>query len=123
MHHSDGVFFPVFPCSITVRLCSHINKNDCIAAEFLTDFLNRYRDVFNRAMEATGRLATKAYVEMSLGVSIVNELYILPADRKKIVAIDVSGLFGVAERGLLNRKGRYLTGAAREFMTMVRGKG
>ena len=45
---------------------------------------------------------------MSLGVSIVNELYILPADRKKIVAIDVSGLFGVAERGLLNRKGRYL---------------
>lgn len=74
-------------------------------------------------MEATGRLATKAYVEMSLGVSIVNELYILPADRKKIVAIDVSGLFGVAERGLLNRKGCYLPGAAGEFMTMVRGKG
>ena len=76
---------------------------------------------YRLAMEATGRLATKAYVEMGLGVSIVNEFYILPEDRKKIVAIDVSGLFGVAERGLLTRKGRYLPAAAREFMEMVRG--
>ena len=76
---------------------------------------------YRLAMEATGRLATKAYVEMGLGVSIVNEFYIFPGDRKKIVAIDVSSLFGVAERGLLTRKDRYLPEAAREFMDMVRG--
>lgn len=76
---------------------------------------------YRLAMEATGRLATKAYVEMGLGISIVNEFYILPEDRKKIVAIDVSNLFGVAERGLLTRKDRYLPEAARKFMDMVRG--
>ncbi len=81
----------------------------------------RERLEYRLAMEATGRLATKAYVEMGLGVSIVNEFYILPGDRKKIVAIDVSGIFDIAERGLVTRKDRYLPEAAREFMEMVRG--
>ncbi len=76
---------------------------------------------YRLAMEATGRLATKAYVEMGLGVSIVNEFYILLEDRKKLVSIDVSSLFGVAERGLLTRKSRHLPGATIEFMDMVRG--
>ena len=53
-------------------------------------------------------------------MSDVNEFHILPEDRKKLVAIDVSGLFGVAERGLLTRKGRHLPGAEKEFMEMVR---
>ena len=74
------------------------------------------------AMEATGRLAIKAYVEMNLGISIINEFYLSKEDKQKFFIKNVSNYFGTAERGLLIRKNKYQSKALKEFMGLFLSK-
>ena len=70
-------------------------------------------------MEVVGRTAIKTYVEMNLGISIINEYYVTPADRSKLWVKNASNLFGKAETGILTRKGRLLSQPAKEFIALV----
>jgi len=74
---------------------------------------------YQLGMEATGRLAIKSYVEMDLGVSVINEFYLSKEDRKKLFVKDMSNFFGSAERGILTHKGRYLSAPVREFIEKI----
>ena len=74
---------------------------------------------YNLAMESTGKMAIKTFVEMDLGLSIVNEFYIAKDDRKNIFTCDVSKYFGTAERAILTRKNRYLSRAAEAFKKIL----
>ena len=70
----------------------------------------------NIAMEVTGREAVKTYVETGLGISIINEYYLTSEDRKKLFCKDVSRYFGQAERGILTRKGKYLSKTTQQLI-------
>ncbi len=70
-------------------------------------------------MEVVGRTAIKTYVEMNLGISIINEYYVTQADRAKLWVKNVSNLFGKAETGILTRKGRLLSRPVKEFINLV----
>ena len=71
-------------------------------------------------LEITGRDAIKHYVGLNLGVSIMNEYYLDPKDRRGLCAIDASALFGHSERGLVIRKGRSLSFLTREFIAPLK---
>ncbi len=73
----------------------------------------------NITMEVVGRTAIKTYVEMNLGISIINEYYVTPADRGKLFVKNVSSYFGKAETGILTRRGRLLSLPAKECMALV----
>ena len=73
----------------------------------------------NITMEVTGRQAIKTYVEMALGISVINEFYLTGEDKKKIFIKDLSNFFGEAERGILTRKGRYLSNPVKNFIKAV----
>lgn len=82
--------------------------------------------VLNRAnlspkvtLEIASREAVKQYVSMGLGVSIVNEYYLNAADRKRFKVVDVSDLFGSAERGVLTKRNRYLGRGAEELIRLI----
>ena len=69
------------------------------------------------AMEITGREAVKTYVEMGLGIAVINEYYLTKEDKKNLFIKDVSRYFGQAERGILTRKGKYLSAAVKELIS------
>ena len=71
------------------------------------------------AMEITGREAAKTYVETGLGVSVINEYYLTKEDKRNLFVKDVSNYFGRAERGVITRKGKYLSAAAKEFINII----
>jgi len=71
------------------------------------------------AMEVTGRDAVKEYVGMGIGVSIINEYYLTDVDRKRFFVKDASALFGSAERGVISRKGKYISAPARGFIDIL----
>ena len=74
------------------------------------------------SMEVTGRAAIKTYVEMKMGISIINEFYIANEDKKKLFCKDISHYFGEAERGTLTRKEKYLTPTVKKFIDMIFAK-
>lgn len=74
---------------------------------------------YKLAMEATGRLAVKEYVNLGLGLSIINAFYIAKEDTKKFFIKDMSHLFGVTQRAVITRKKRYLPKKAREFIDLI----
>lgn len=74
---------------------------------------------YTAAMEITGREAAKTYVEMNLGISVINEYYLTKEDRKSLFVKDASHYFGQAERGILTRKGKYLPFPAKEFISFT----
>ncbi len=74
------------------------------------------------AMEITGREAIKEYVKMGLGISIINAFYLTPQDNKELFTRNLNRYFGVAERGIVTRKGKYLSLTAREFIGMILNK-
>ncbi len=74
---------------------------------------------YNLTMEVVGRDAIKTYVGMNLGISIINEYYLLPEDRRRLFVKDLSRLFGYAESGVITRKGRALPATAREFISLL----
>ena len=74
---------------------------------------------YKLAMEVTGREAIKTYVRMGLGISVINEYYLSEDDRKSLVVKDGSGFFGMAERGIITKKGKYLSNAAKSFIELL----
>jgi len=74
---------------------------------------------YNLAMEITGREAVKAFVEMGLGISIINEYYLTKEDKKKLFIKNMSGYFGKSERGILTRKGRFLSFPVKQFINLT----
>ena len=70
-------------------------------------------------MEIVGREATKTYVGMGLGISIINEYSLTPEDKKSLFVADMSGYFGRAERGIITKKNRYLSTPAKEFIKLI----
>ena len=73
------------------------------------------------ALEATGRDTIKTYVRMGLGISVINEYYVTAEEKKGLSVKDASSLFGFAERGLITRKSKYHSHAARELMRLIKG--
>lgn len=71
------------------------------------------------AMEITGREAVKIYTEMGLGISVINEYYLTKEDKRNLFVKDVSNYFSRAERGIITRKGKYLSVAAKEFINII----
>jgi len=83
---------------------------------------NKFKEsglTYNLAMEITGREAIRTYVEMGLGISIVDEFFVTSESKKKLYVKDMSEHFGKAERGILIRKGKFLSKHAREFIEMI----
>jgi DNA-binding transcriptional LysR family regulator len=78
---------------------------------------------YELAMEVVGRTAIKTYVEMDLGISIINEYYVNEEDKKKLFVHNMSHLLGVAETGILTRKGRMLSVPVREFLSLIPSHG
>ena len=73
-------------------------------------------------MEVVGRTAIKTYVEMNLGLSIINEYYVNDEDKKRLYVQNVSQYFGAAETGIIVRKGRMMSYPARKFIDLVIGQ-
>jgi DNA-binding transcriptional LysR family regulator len=71
------------------------------------------------AMELNGRDAAKIYVAMGLGISIVNEYYLRPEDKRNLFMKDISNYFGKAERGIITRKNGYTNQLTKEFINML----
>jgi len=71
------------------------------------------------AMEITGKTAIKTYVEMNLGIAIINGYYLSGQDKKKLFVKNVENCFGEAERGVLTRKNKYLSVHAKEFIHTI----
>jgi len=74
---------------------------------------------YNVAMEITGRVVSKTYVKMGLGISIVNEFYLEKEDTNTLFIADVSNYFGIAERGVLTRSNGYISRAAVAFKDIL----
>lgn len=74
------------------------------------------------AMEITGRQPIKTYVQMGLGISIINEYYLSGENKNGLFVADMSRHFGKADRGTLLRKGKYLSKHAKEFINILTGK-
>ncbi len=74
---------------------------------------------YTTAMEIVGREAVKIYAEMDLGIAIINEYYLTKDDKRNLFVKDVSNYFGQSERGILTRKGKYFSAAAKEFINIT----
>ncbi len=70
-------------------------------------------------LEVMGRDSAKAYVSNGVGLSIMNEYYITPADLRRIRCVDVSEYFGQTQRGIIQRKGRVLSTLHNELITNI----
>lgn len=78
---------------------------------------------YELTMEVAGRDAIKTYVGMGLGISIMNEYFVSPEDRKRLFIRDMSHYFGKSETGVLVRKGKLLSQPASEFINIFFEKG
>lgn len=74
------------------------------------------------AMEVTGKLAIKTYVEMNLGIAIINGFYITEDDKIRLHCKNMEEYFGIAERGILTSKNKYLSNHAKEFIKLIHSK-
>jgi LysR family cys regulon transcriptional activator len=74
---------------------------------------------YDLTMEVVGRTAIKMYVEMNLGISIINEYYVTKEDKKKLFIHDMSQLFGSAETGLVTRNGKSQSIPAASFIELL----
>jgi LysR family transcriptional regulator, cys regulon transcriptional activator len=75
---------------------------------------------YELTMEVVGRSAIKAYVEMDLGISIINEYYVTEDDKKTLFVHNMSKYFGLAETGVLIRKNRSLPKPAETFISLLK---
>lgn len=75
---------------------------------------------YDLTMEVVGRSAIKAYVEMDLGLSIINEYYVTEEDKKTLFVKNMSKHFGKAETGILVRKNRALPKTAETFISLLK---
>jgi DNA-binding transcriptional LysR family regulator len=71
------------------------------------------------ALEAGGWEIVKRYVALGLGVAVIPEFCLEPADRRRLFACTVGHLFGRDRYGLAVRRGITLSAAARAFVGEV----
>ena len=71
---------------------------------------------FNLAMEINGTEAMTEYVAMHFGIAIINGYYLPGREPRNLELIDVSHLFGFADRGVLWHKDRVIGKAMRFFL-------
>ncbi len=75
---------------------------------------------YELTMEVVGRSAIKAYVEMDLGISIINEYYVTEQDKKSLFVKNMSHYFGIAETGILVKKNRSIAKPVQTFIRLLK---
>jgi DNA-binding transcriptional LysR family regulator len=74
---------------------------------------------YSLAMELAAREAVKIYVKKGFGISILNDYYLFPEDKKILTEINVSKDFGTTERGILYRKGKSFSALQQAFIDQI----
>lgn len=75
---------------------------------------------FHVALEVGGWEVIKHYVALGFGISIVTGICIGDADRERLAVRNMSAYFPQRSYGVVVRKGKYLSTAARAFIDLVR---
>jgi len=60
----------------------------------------------------------KKYVEMGFGPSILSSLCITPEDKKTFALFNVNHIFGKGDYGIYLRRGKYVSAAMKQFITL-----
>jgi len=74
---------------------------------------------YKLAMEITGKATVTAYVQMNMGIAIINGFYLSKEDKRALFCRNMGKLFKEAERGILTRKNKYLSAHARKFIEIL----
>ena len=72
------------------------------------------------AIEVGGWEVIKQYVAMGLGISIVTGICLTEADKERLAVRNMRAYFPQRSYGVVMRKGKYLSAAARAFIDLVR---
>ncbi len=87
----------------------------------LVDLIFQQRKVpFRVALEVGGWEVIKHYVALGLGISIVTGICIGDSDRERLAVRNMSAYFPQRSYGVVVRKGKYLSPAARAFIELIR---
>lgn len=87
----------------------------------LVDLVFQQRNVpYTVAIEVGGWDVIKQYVANGLGISIVTGICLSEADADRLVTRNMRAWFPQRSYGVVVRKGRYLSGEAREFINQIR---
>jgi len=87
----------------------------------LVDLIFQQRKVpFRVAIEVGGWEVIKHYVALGMGISIVTGICIAPEDASRLAVRNMSAYFPQRSYGIVVRKGKYLSPAARAFVDLVR---
>ena len=70
-------------------------------------------------LEAGGTEIIKRYVVLGLGIAVVLEFCLTPADRQHLAARSVRHLFGQDTYGIIVKQGRQLSRAAQALIRMI----
>lgn len=81
--------------------------------------LRDYNPNLKVTVEAVGWEVVKKYVAMGFGVSMIPKLSIQPKDRKSFCMKPMSDVLGYSHYGLLIKKQKYLSPAARTFIRFL----
>lgn len=81
--------------------------------------LRSYNPNLKVTVEAGGWEVVKKYVALGFGVSLLPELSIQPKDRKSFCLKPISDVVGYSHYGLLIKKRKYLSPAARAFIRFL----
>ncbi len=73
----------------------------------------------NVIIETGGAEVIKEYVKLGLGITIISGLSLSPQDVEMMYTIPVTEFFGELGYGIAVRKGKYLSGAAKEFLEIL----
>jgi DNA-binding transcriptional LysR family regulator len=87
----------------------------------LVDMVFQKRQVpYTVAIEVGGWEVIKQYVAMGLGISIVTGICLTDADLERLEVRNMRAYFPQRSYGVVMRKGRYLSPAARAFIDLIR---
>lgn len=81
--------------------------------------LRNYNPNFKVSVSTVGWQVVKKYVAMGFGVSMIPELTIQPKDRKSFYLKPMSDVVGYSHYGLLIKKQKYLSPAAKTFIRFL----
>jgi len=80
----------------------------------------QHRVPYTVALEVGGWEIVKQYVAMGLGISIVTGICLTDADRERLVVRNLRAYFPPRSYGVVIRKGKFLSPAARAFVDLVK---
>lgn len=80
----------------------------------------RARVPYTVALEVGGWEVIKQYVAMGLGISIVTAVCLTDADRARLSARSLAAYFPARSYGVVVRRGKYLSPAARAFTELIK---